>query len=186
MAVSSSKTEYVLLAQLPGRLRVSLRDGQQQMLANHWELVSTVREPCLFLIARFLVPDGEFLVFRNLLRNLIGSFSQLYNGLYCSLEGVSTFNNCLGARLAGGVCDIEDLRKLLKNGMEKYMYLKDHDLVPHVVLFDQVAEVNSGYVNSIVQSYHDMFFGGGVIHQFELKRVVPQVDQNDVLSVYVI
>ena len=186
MAVSSSKTEYLLFAQLPGRLRVSLRDGQQRMLAKHWELVSTVREPCLFLIARFLVPEGEFLIFRNLLRNLIGSFSQSYNGLYCSFEGVGTFNNCLGARLAGGVCDIEDLRKLLKNGMEKYMYLQDHDLVPHVVLFGQIAEVNSGYVSSIVQSYHDMFCGGGVIHHFELRVVIPQVKQNDVVSVYVI
>ena len=164
----SNTGNYALVAVLPGRLRVGLKNIQQELLEESWELISSVREPCDFAIANFRVSDDDLFVFMGSLRNVVKQFSEPYNGLYCNFRGFIAQNKCFGARLARGSGDIEGLYEQLPVNLERFMGTKDSATVPHVVLFGHISES----FEPVVAKFDNVYMGGGVLYQFELRRTM--------------
>ena len=182
MAGSSNTCDYTLVAVLPGRLRVSLRSTQQQLLEEAWQFISSVREPCEFAVSNFRVSDDELSGFIGLLRHVIKTFSRSYNGLYCNFRGLITHDRRLGARLAGGSQDIAILNEHLRSHLERFMGPVDATVLPHVVLFGHIPED----LALVAANFNDHFMGGGVFHQFELRRRSSCINDKGVVSVYTI
>ena len=178
----SNTSNYALVAVLPGRLRVGLRNIQQELLEESWELISSVREPCDFAIANFRVSDDDLFAFMGSLRNVVKQFSEPYNGLYCNFRGFITRNKRFGARLAGGSGDIEGLYEQLHVNLESFMGAKDSATVPHVVLFGHISES----FEPVVAKFDNVYMGGGVLHQFELRRMASCISDNGIISIFTI
>ena len=182
MAGPSNTSDCALVAVLPGRLRVGFRGIQQKLLEDTWELISAVREPTHFTIANFRVADDDLCAFMGSLRNVVKQFSEPYNGLYCNFSGSVTQDKRLGARLAGGSQDIDALYEQLHVNLKRFIRTKDSTMVPHVVLFGHVSES----FEPVVAGFDNVFMGGGVLHQFELRRKSSCINDNGIISIFTI
>ena len=130
----------------------------------------------------FRVADDDLFAFMGSLRHVVKQFSEPYNGLYCNFRGFITRNKRFGARLAGGLGDIEALYEQLRVNLESFMGAKDSATVPHVVLFGHISES----FEPVVAKFDNVYMAGGVLHQFELRRMASCISDNGIISIFTI
>lgn len=179
-------SNYHLVLPLPGRLHVSLRGVQQEVLTQRWDLVHSVCEPNFLVLGTFHVPEQELTSFRTALRSVLSSFFEERRdlGLYIGFMGMLLFNeSVIYARLNGGIEDINALRGLLTAACGSYMRIDSRFFIPHVRLFGPVLPSTES-VGSIITDYESVFLGSGVIHQVHLRGSGAISDVGDVVSVY--
>ena len=186
MMASVGGSKYLLILPMPGRLHVSLREAQQRILSQRWDLVHSICEPNFLVVATFDVSDENLPLFKIALRSVLSSYfeSRRGSGLYCSFRGMLLFEeSMIYARLNGGIEDINALRDCLTAACGSSMRSDGRLYLPHVRLFGPTLPSTES-VSSIITDHESMFLGSGVIHQVHLRGSGGITDLGDVVSVY--